>query len=155
MENASTVSCVCIALPTVESSLPLTTNCRIQYRNAALDSALQTTSCRTISTFSDRPSLASLFFEFSVTYHWRLYKKIQKSFPISLDKAGELWYNIIRQRENISYECGSGGTGRRARLRGVWYTPYGFKSRFPHKADSEMGLLFLFLWRFRKKSYLI
>ena len=27
---------------------------------------------------------------------------------------------------------GSGGTGRRARLRGVWFTPYGFKSRFPH-----------------------
>ena len=27
---------------------------------------------------------------------------------------------------------GSGGTGRRARLRGVWLTPYGFKSRFPH-----------------------
>ena len=30
-------------------------------------------------------------------------------------------------------ECGSGGTGRRARLRGVWFTPYGFKSRFPHQ----------------------
>ena len=28
---------------------------------------------------------------------------------------------------------GSGGTGRRARLRGVWFTPYGFKSRFPHQ----------------------
>ena len=26
----------------------------------------------------------------------------------------------------------SGGTGRRARLRGVWFTPYGFKSRFSH-----------------------
>ena len=29
--------------------------------------------------------------------------------------------------------CESGGTGRRARLRGVWFTPYGFKSRFSHQ----------------------
>ena len=32
---------------------------------------------------------------------------------------------------------GSGGTGRRARLRGVWFTPYGFKSRFPHHKKSD------------------
>ena len=32
---------------------------------------------------------------------------------------------------------GSGGTGRRARLRGVWFTPYGFKSRFPHQQKKE------------------
>ena len=32
---------------------------------------------------------------------------------------------------------GSGGTGRRARLRGVWFTPYGFKSRFPHQNTSR------------------
>ena len=30
----------------------------------------------------------------------------------------------------------SGGTGRRARLRGVWFTPYGFKSRFSHHSHS-------------------
>lgn len=29
--------------------------------------------------------------------------------------------------------CGSGGTGRRARLRGVWGNSYGFKSRLPHQ----------------------
>ena len=34
---------------------------------------------------------------------------------------------------NGSIKCGSGGTGRRARLRGVWVTPYGFKSRLPHQ----------------------
>ena len=37
--------------------------------------------------------------------------------------------------------CESGGTGRRARLRGVWFTPYGFKSRFSHQ-----GTLFVFLY---------
>ena len=36
--------------------------------------------------------------------------------------------------------CGSGGTGRRARLRGVWISPYGFKSRFPHKRPAFAGL---------------
>ena len=50
-----------------------------------------------------------------------------------LDKAAILVYNIPVD-EIVT--CGSGGTGRRARLRGVWFTPYGFKSRFPHKADS-------------------
>ena len=41
--------------------------------------------------------------------------------------------------------CGSGGTGRRARLRGVWISPYGFKSRFPHqsKAVAKAAALFL------------
>ena len=34
---------------------------------------------------------------------------------------------------------GSGGTGRRARLRGVWFTPYGFKSRFPHQ-KKQVGI---------------
>ena len=33
---------------------------------------------------------------------------------------------------NGSSKCGSGEIGRRARLRGVWVTPYGFKSRLPH-----------------------
>ena len=47
-----------------------------------------------------------------------------------LDKAAILVYNIPVD-EIVT--CGSGGTGRRARLRGVWFTPYGFKSRFPHK----------------------
>ena len=32
---------------------------------------------------------------------------------------------------------GSGGTGRRARLRGVWFTPYGIKSRFPHQGSRD------------------
>ncbi len=34
---------------------------------------------------------------------------------------------------NGSSNCGSGVIGRRARLRGVWVTPYGFKSRLPHQ----------------------
>ena len=33
----------------------------------------------------------------------------------------------------LTLPCESGGTGRRARLRGVWFTPYGFKSRFSHQ----------------------
>ena len=43
---------------------------------------------------------------------------------------------------------GSGGTGRRARLRGVWITPYGFKSRLPHqtKAPSIRIVLFVFIY---------
>ncbi len=32
----------------------------------------------------------------------------------------------------MQHICESGGTGRRARLRGVWISPYGFKSRFSH-----------------------
>ena len=32
---------------------------------------------------------------------------------------------------------GSGGTGRRARLRGVWFTPYEFKSRLPHHKEAD------------------
>ena len=36
---------------------------------------------------------------------------------------------------------GSGGTGRRARLRGVWFTPYGFKSRFPHQQKTHFCLV--------------
>ena len=41
--------------------------------------------------------------------------------------------------------CESGGTGRRARLRGVWFTPYGFKSRFSHqKRKTEPCVRFSF-----------
>ena len=36
----------------------------------------------------------------------------------------------------------SGGTGRRARLRGVWFTPYGFKSRFPHQKRKDQAVRF-------------
>ena len=36
-------------------------------------------------------------------------------------------------------KCESGGTGRRARLRGVWFTPYGFKSRLSHHAELCKG----------------
>ena len=41
--------------------------------------------------------------------------------------------SIISHVDGESRECESGGTGRRARLRGVWFTPYGFKSRFSHQ----------------------
>ena len=42
-------------------------------------------------------------------------------------------YNRHRRRTREGFTaCGSGGTGRRARLRGVWSIPYGFKSRLPH-----------------------
>ena len=34
----------------------------------------------------------------------------------------------------------SGGTGRRARLRGVWFTPYGFKSRLSHQNWKNPGM---------------
>src|SRR5438876_5646747 len=34
---------------------------------------------------------------------------------------------------NIGVPCGSGGIGRRARLRGVWVKPWGFKSPLPHQ----------------------
>ena len=45
--------------------------------------------------------------------------------------------------------CGRGGTGRRARLRGVWVTPYEFKSRRPHhhsglSPKSEIALFICF-----------
>ena len=41
---------------------------------------------------------------------------------------------------------GSGGTGRRARLRGVWFTPYGFKSRFPHQTKGRWNFPSAFLF---------
>ena len=47
--------------------------------------------------------------------------------------------------------CESGGTGRRARLRGVWFTPYGFKSRFSHQTQRGRTVwcaLFVFGARF-------
>ena len=37
---------------------------------------------------------------------------------------------------------GSGGTGRRARLRGVWSIPYGFKSRLPHTRTAAIAAVF-------------
>ncbi len=39
----------------------------------------------------------------------------------------------------LALPCESGGTGRRARLRGVWFTPYGFKSRFSHQQAGMCG----------------
>ena len=39
----------------------------------------------------------------------------------------------------------SGGTGRRARLRGVWYTPYGFKSRFSHPEGAHECSFFVYI----------
>lgn len=33
----------------------------------------------------------------------------------------------------LDMPCENGGTGRRARLRGVWCKSYGFKSRFSHQ----------------------
>ena len=44
-----------------------------------------------------------------------------------------LVYDIISNVASKTALRGSGGTGRRARLRGVWFTPYGFKSRLPHQ----------------------
>ena len=43
--------------------------------------------------------------------------------------------------------CESGGTGRRARLRGVWISPYGFKSRFSHQGQASVRLPFHFKLR--------
>ena len=51
------------------------------------------------------------------------------NFVKHLDKQAFSCYTNLRSR-------GSGGTGRRARLRGVWITPYGFKSRLPHQTKA-------------------
>ena len=51
------------------------------------------------------------------------------NFVKHLDKQAVLCYTNPWSR-------GSGGTGRRARLRGVWITPYGFKSRLPHQTKA-------------------
>ena len=59
----------------------------------------------------------------------KIMKFFKKTFAKPLDKFKEIVYNLYRCRETA---CESGGTGRRARLRGVWFTPYGFKSRFSH-----------------------
>ncbi len=53
----------------------------------------------------------------------KTYEKIKKV----LDKACFICYNSIRR------ECEGGGIGRRARLRGVWFLPYEFKSRSSHQ----------------------
>ena len=56
-------------------------------------------------------------------------KLLQNPLTISLKSC--IIYTVVKTaiRE-------SGGTGRRARLRGVWFTPYGFKSRFSHHSHS-------------------
>ncbi len=61
-----------------------------------------------------------------------------------------LFLSIILYVAANAVACGSGGTGRRARLRGVWITPYGFKSRFPHqKKDTKLEtILCLFSTQF-------
>ena len=54
----------------------------------------------------------------------------RKNFPrifkkgLTFQRAFSIIYPLLRE---------SGGTGRRARLRGVWIFPYGFKSRFSHQ----------------------
>ena len=48
---------------------------------------------------------------------------------------------------NGSSKCGSGVIGRRARLRGVWVTPYGFKSRLPHQLRKICGEVLKWLKR--------
>ena len=56
-----------------------------------------------------------------------------------IEKSFEKTIDFLRKKSIILYVAtevvasGSGGTGRRARLRGVWISPYGFKSRFPHQ----------------------
>ena len=61
-------------------------------------------------------------------------------------------YNITRGSEHrITRE--SGGIGRRARLRGVWLTPYGFKSRFSHQSKStDFGRCFLIYTTYRRRT---
>ncbi len=55
----------------------------------------------------------------------KTFKKFKK-FNKTLYKFNKIWYiNSILKR-------GDGGTGRHVRLRGVWLTPCGFKSRSPH-----------------------
>ena len=48
--------------------------------------------------------------------------------------------------------CESGGTGRRARLRGVWFTPYGFKSRFSHQQRRRVPKWAPFFFVFRCRN---
>ena len=67
-------------------------------------------------------------------------KNIEIFFRKPLDKFDKMVYNLYRchgQMSDSDSECESGGTGRRARLRGVWFTPYGFKSRFPHQTEER------------------
>ena len=49
----------------------------------------------------------------------------------NIEKNAILIWLCEKHREKKSE---SGGTGRRARLRGVWFTPYGFKSRLSHQS---------------------
>ena len=48
---------------------------------------------------------------------------------------------------NGSRKCGSGVIGRRARLRGVWVTPCGFKSHLPHQLKQICGEVLKWLKR--------
>ena len=52
-------------------------------------------------------------------------ENLDKTLPNPLTKGAES--NILLSL------CGHGGTGRRVRLRGVWFTPSEFKSRWPHQ----------------------
>ena len=57
--------------------------------------------------------------------------------------------DLLRVTKQRCLICGSGGTGRRARLRGVWFTLYGFKSRLPHQIRTQNRIqLFVPILRF-------
>ncbi len=58
------------------------------------------------------------------------YKNPEKSLTNSDRSDIIIKLTTSAHQQNI---CGSAGTGRQARLRGVCFTTYGFKSRLPHK----------------------
>ena len=54
---------------------------------------------------------------------YKIFQKISKNFKKPIDIFEDIVYNNIRRKGNDLSEtnkCESGGTGRRARLRGVW-----------------------------------
>ena len=66
------------------------------------------------------------------------FKKLLQN-PLTNSKKSCIIYTVVEtagcSEQPVVKETAreSGGTGRRARLRGVWFTPYGFKSRFSHQ----------------------
>ena len=48
-----------------------------------------------------------------------------------------MWYISQAVVSTTNRICESGGIGRRARLRGVWGSSYGFKSRLSHQENDR------------------
>ena len=77
-----------------------------------------------------------------------------RSSPLKSSNSYWLFAKNLYNYIVIIFLCESGGTGRRARLRGVWSNSYGFKSRLSHQGR-ELSIIdsSLFIEIFESYNY--